>query len=678
MTKQPKARRSISPALTARVVALLAAGLAASPPADGRITKIVISSSESPTFGGTSFEGAGTYDKLRGVAYGEVDPLEPRNAPIADLALAPRNARGKVEYAVDFMILRPASGNRRILYEINNRGNVYSLNMLNDAPTAANDPTSAADAGNGFLMRQGYTLVLSGWDVSAATGGGRLTMSVPVAVNPDGSAIVGLSLEEFVVDNATTTSGALTYPAADQDKSRATLTVRHRYDEPPVVVPATGWEYATDRSVRLLPAGTAFATGSLYEFTYPAKNPTVAGLGFAGVRDLVSFLHGASADDFGTPNPLAGRIDTVTSFAFSQPARWVRDFLRLGFNQDEQGAPVFDGVLNWVGGASSGSFNHRFAQPFRTHRQHIGRWYPEPIFPFAAPVLTDPVTGRTDGVLRRCQETFTCPRIFDANSANEYWAKTGSLLHTDPLGTVDLRDHPNVRTYLLSSLPHSSGAPGATPGTCAQPRNPLVSNRVLRSLLVRLEDWILKDERPPSTQVPRLDEGTLVPPMPKSGVGFPDIPGVTYTGRSHTGDLFDFGPSFATLGIWSVVPPVLLASPYAILVPATDADGNDVAGVRMVEVAVPTATYTGWNTRSGPAWPDGCDASGMKVDFPKTASDRVATGDPRLSLAERYPTHAAYVDAVRDAALDLYRRGFLLAEDVARYLDEAEASPIGR
>jgi hypothetical protein len=264
------------------------------------------------------------------------------------------------------------------------------------------------------------------------------------------------------------------------------------------------------------------------------------------------------------------------------------------------------------------------------------------------------------------------------NSANEYWAKTGSLLHTDPLGTSDLPPHPNARLYFLSGLPHSSGTPVATSaGICSQPRNPLVANRTLRALLVELDDWVSRNHEPPANLVPRLDQNTLVPSLPQSGVGFPNIPGVAYTGLTHTGDLFEFGPDFASKGIWSVVPPVLRGTPYAILVPKTDSDGNDLAGLRMVEVAVPTATYTGWNSRAGVASPDGCDAAGMVLAFAKTRAERLASGDPRPSLEERYPGHEAYVDAVREAAWGIRAAGFLLEEDVLRYIDEAQGSSIG-
>jgi hypothetical protein len=653
---------------------LLVAGLIMAGSADARITKIVIARRESPTFGGTSFGAAGPYEKLVGRAYGEVDPSDPRNAVITDIGLAPRNARAMVEYATDIYILRPvdrSKGNHKLFFESNNRGNIRSFSVMNDARSGGNDPTTPADAGNGYLMRQGYTIVLSGWDITVAPGRGRLTITVPVAKNPDGSPVTGPALEEFVIDDTTTMTGELTYPAATLDKTLGKLTVRVLYSDRPVPVALEKWEYVDARTIRLLPAGTPFENGRLYEFTYTAKDPLVAGLAFAALRDLIAFLHHGAVDNFGTPNPLADDVRFVYSFTASQPSRFIHDFLYFGFNQDEQGAPVFDAVLSWLGGASGGFFNYRFAQPGRTHRQHIARWYPERQFPFADQITFDPVTGKRDGRLGSCLATHTCPKIFEVNSENEYWAKAGSLLHTDTRGR-DLADPPNVRFYLLSSLPHG-GASG--PGICQQPRNPLVPGPSLRALLAAMDEWVVAGTKPPDSRIPRRRDGTLVASLPQSAAGFPVIEGVTYNGRLHEGELFDYGSSLDR-GIFALTPPRLLGSPYPALVPETDQDGNDIAGIRMVEVAAPTATYTGWALRAGPAAGDGCDAAGQKIDFAQTKAERTTKGDPRLSIEERYPTHDVYVKRVIDAAQELLQQRLLLEEDVERYIERAQASNI--
>ena len=521
-------------------------------------------------------------------------------------------------------------------------------------------------------MRLGYSVLSVGWDVTVAPGDGRLTMTVPVAKNADGSSIVGPALEEFVIDDATTMQGRLTYPAASLDRSKATLVVRTLTTDEPKEIPSSGWEYVNDTTVRLLPAGTAFQSGRLYELTYQAKDPLVAGLGFAALRDVTAFVRRAQKDDTGAANPLAGDVQQVYTHCTSQPCRTMHDLVHLGFNEDAAGKPVFDGVLNWIGGASGIFMNYRFAQPGRTHRQHIARRYPEFAFPFGNPVITDPVTTKTDGWLKLCLVTGTCPKIFELNSENEYWAKAGSNLTTDANGN-DIPDAPNVRNYLMSSLPHGAGI---GPGICQQPRNPLVSNAVQRALLVDLDAWVSSAKEPPSSRVPRRADGTLVPPLPQAEMGFPAIPGVTYNGVLHTGDLFDFGSSFEK-GILTTVPPKLVGTPYKALVPKTDADGNDVAGIRLPDVAVPLATYTGWGLRAGAAAGDGCDAAGQKIDLRTTKAQRTAAGDPRLSLEERYGTQAKYVDMVTAAAKGLVSDRLMLQDDADLVVKAAQAQKLG-
>jgi len=655
--------------------------------ARARITRIEITQVESPAFGGASFGDTGAYEKLVGRAFGEVDPRDrsdPAATLITDLELAPRNARGMVEYDTGIIVLRPidaSRGNRRLFYELTNRGSILTLRAFNDSPNGSTTNPAPADAGNGFLMRQGYTLLYSGWDMSAV---GTFASHYPIAVQRDGSPIVGPSVEELIFDNvppaAQPTTATLSYPAASLDPAQATLTVRTHYGDPQTVIAATGWRFNDARTIQLLPEGTQFEPGRLYELAYQATAPQVAGLALAAVRDLPVFLRHARADDTGAANPLAGRIDVVIGHGISQPARVLHDFVALGFNRDPHGGRVFEGVLDYIVGASSGFFNYRFAQPFRTHRQHIGRWSPERIFPFANQFVFDPITGQFGGRLIRCTLTDTCPKTLEANSSNEYWVKGGSLGHTDTLGH-DLRfDPPTVRTYLFSSLPHSSAS---GPGVCEQSRNPVSPSPGLRALLIDLDAWITRGTEPPASRLPRRADRTLVPSLPQRGVGFPRIPGVRYTGLMSTGDLFDFGPragdgilEFRTTrrGITSPVT----SSPYPVFVPATDADGNDVAGVRFPDIEVPIATYTGYGFRAaGYAGPDLCDAFGQMIPFAQTRAEREATGDPRRSIAERYPSHQDYVTKVTAAANALRRDRFLLQEDVDRIIEAAQASAVG-
>ncbi|HEX5282197.1 MAG TPA: alpha/beta hydrolase domain-containing protein [Micropepsaceae bacterium] len=661
----------------ASLVVLSAAAVA---PAEAKIVRLEITKVDKPTFEGMSFGSVGQYEKIVGRAYGEVDPKDPRNAVIVDIDKAPRDARGLVEYDTDFYILKPidlAKGNHRLWFEINNRGNMPSFPQMNDARVPNNDPASAADAGNGYLMRQGYSILEAGWDATAPAGNGRFTIHVPVAKNPDGTPVVGPSMEEFVVDDAKTMRGRLTYPAATMDKSKATLTVRTRYEDKPEPIAAENWQYTDEsgKAIELLPKGTPFKQGSLYEFVYQAKDPLVGGLGFAAIRDVASFFRSAKADAAGTANPLAGAIQYVYTGCVSQPCRAMHDYLWLGFNQDESGKKAIDGIQNWVAGSTGIFVNYRFGQGGRTQRQHIARWFPEFQMPFTNQVIDDPVSGKKDGRLQRCTASNTCPKIFEVNSANEFWSKDMAVGLVDAKGR-DRTDEPaNVRSYFIASLPHGA-ARGK--GICQQMRNPLGPGVVLRALLVDMDQWVTNGTLPPPSRVPRIADGTLAPPLPQAGQGFPKLTGVTYNGRMHTGDLFDYGPEFDK-GILTTLPPKLVGTPYPALVPKTDADGNDLAGIRIPEVAVPVATYTGWALRANPSGgDDGCDAAGQMIDFAKTKAEREASGDPRPSLEERYATHDAYVNAVSAAANALERDRLMLPEDAQAYTKRAQDSAIGK
>jgi Alpha/beta hydrolase domain len=684
--------------------------LCTTPAAEARITAITVTTTESPTFGGQSFGATGQYERVQGTLSGEVDPANPRNAVIVDIEHAPRNANGTVSYSVDFQILRPidlSKGNHRIVFEPPNRGIPLMFSYLNSSPSP-NNKLTAGNPGNGFLMNQGYTIVEGAWDTTVPVqnpASPLFGVTFPVATNPDGSAIVGAATEEFVIDfTAQPATEPLTYPAATADKSQASLTVRENYGDTPQPVPSSGWDYANASLTAVkLTSGNfggpgSFGPTALYEFTYRAKNPLVSGLGFAAVRDFATFLRNARTDDAGHANPVAGDVEHIFTFCVSQPCRLMRDFVFLGFNEVESGAAaagdrddhdhdgddrdrhekVFDGVFNWIGGGDGIFMNYRFAQPFRTHRQHIARWTPEFQFPFANQVITDPVTHKRDGRLARCQATDTCPKIFETNSENEYWAKGGSMLTTDGAGhDLDLDDVPNVRTYFMASHPH---APGTAAGICRQPQNPLLPSQVLRALLVDLDEWVSVGRLPPADRIPRLRDRTLVPALPQAGVGFPNIPGVVYNGIHHTGDLWNFGPEFDE-GILTILPPILVGTPYQVFVPKTDADGNDLAGIRVPDIAVPLATYTGWALRAAAAGDpvpivDGCDASGQRIPFARTKADRQAVGDPRRSLEERYPTHAVYVDLVTASAERLEAQRLLLDADVQAYIAAAQAAAV--
>jgi len=620
---------------------------------------------------GTEFGPAGAYLRLAGTAYGEVDPSHPLNAVIINLGKAPRNARGLVEYEIDFDIMRPADlgrGNRKILYEVVNRGRKNLLPVLHEAPetspTSFNDPATAADAGNGFTFRAGYTLVWSGWDPDAPRVNKGLGMRAPVATN-NGEPIVKTIRDEFVFGTRVPTTrltAPLSYPAATLEQGQARLTVRVREGDPGTEIPPHQWSYADARSIKLLPEGTAFQPGLIYDFWYPAQDPKVLGIGFAATRDLISFLRYEARDHSGTANPVSlnggnPEISAVLAFGVSQSGRYLRDHIALGFNQDEAGRKVIDGILTHVAGIGKVFDNYEFGQPYRTRTQHEDHGFPENHFPFAHAALTDPVTGQTGGLWRG--DGFD-PLVIEVNTSTEYWQKGASLVHTDPQGRQDIAIPASVRHFLVAGTQHG-GRSGmrAARGSGVHPRNPHDPTPALRALLVALDRWVSEGVEPPASRVPSIASGTLITP---ERLRFPAIPAVQPPG---------FANRVEVLQDW-VNPKPTTASPYTPLVPEVDGDGNEVAGIRLPDIAVPLATYTGWNLYKAP-YPEGelCDREGSYLPLAKTKAERQANGDPRPSLEERYDSREAYVQKVKEAVRELEAARLLLPEDAARFVDEA-------
>jgi hypothetical protein len=650
--------------------------------AEARITRVVFdpARSQSPTFGGLSFGDVGQYEKLRGTAWGELDPNDPRNKVITDIGLAPRNAAGMVEYSMDVFILKPidlAKGNQRAFLDFNNRGGMR-VGRLNQTDTN-NDPTTAAHAGDGFIMRQGYSIVANGWDFGAA-GAANMKISVPKLAG-----ITGPSYEYINFDNATSMSFTLAFPAATLDKSQAKLTVRARLDDAPVPLADSDWEYTSPAgtAIRLAPAGTPFKQSHVYEFTYTAKDAVVSGIGLAATRDWLTFLRNATAAE---GNPLAGHVQHTFSYSISQPSRTLNDFVALGFSEGEDGRRALDGILSHTGGGSGDQINYRFGQTGRTERNRQNHLYPEGVFPFAHQVMTDHLSGKTAGRSERCEATNTCPLRFEVNSANEYWVKAGSLLHSDTHGK-DLKEPDNVRYYLVSGTSHGVGDINDF-GNCQQPTNAVSPYRLHRALLVALDEWVSNGTKPPKSEMPRHGNrafavtrpGFQTGVVPQAELGWPTIPGVTYNGLITTRYFLDFGPELDSKGLITNYPPSLEGRPaYPIFVSKVDKDGNEIAGVRLPEVEAPIATTTGWALRrAGFSENEGCEADGQHIAFKRTKAERVAAGDPRRSLEERYKNHAGYVKEFRKAAEKLQKQRFLLAEDVPTYIDEAEASDVLR
>jgi Alpha/beta hydrolase domain len=659
------------------IASLLATSmLAATTVAQARTTQIQILS-RGTAFGGHSFAGIGQYEFITGIATGEVNPADSQNAIITDIELAPRNTRGNVVYQHNFYILQPLDfnkGNRKMMYEPPNRGG-KTYQTLNNTPNGTNDPAALTDPAildDSFLWTRGYTTVWTGWENNLAPLTDFVaTASFPVAHGKGNATITGPAYEYIVTGAATFT---LAYPAAtaNQGAPDAVLTHRVHLDDAPVVVPAGSWAYtdATRTAIKLTSGN--FVNNDIYEFSYIAKDPTVNGLGLAAIRDFNSFLRFAAHDDVGTPNPIKGHIDRIYTETSSQPGRTLNDFVHLGFNEDENHRMVFDGMMQWIAAGDGLNMNYRWSQTKRTNRNRQELLYLEGLYPFANVPTHDPISGTSDWRYKKCEQTRTCPLAMEFFSANEYWVKAGSLMSTDPTGKFDLPDHPLTRLYLLSSKQHGGAGNPASKGVCQQFLNPLDSAPVQRALWTALDEWSTRGVEPPDSQVPKLRDGTLVPPLPQDTVGFPHIPGVTYTGLKTTRYRFNFGPNFYQSFVPTINPPVITApyedNPangriYPSYVPKTDGDGNDIAGIRLPELTVPLATYTGWGLRSGVWANDGCEASGQYIPFAATSAARAAVGDPRPSVQERYPSYSVYRTQLVLAVDRLVRNRFLTCED---------------
>jgi len=654
-------RTRIAAALLA--LAPMTAGIAAA-----HVVRIEIERRE-PFAAGMSFGAAGPYERIVGRFHGELDPDDPLNAVIVDLDRAPRNARGRVEYSADFDILKPvdaARGNGTLLYDVNDRGRRRALHQFNSAPESE-DPKTATDAGNGFLLRHGYTVVWSGWLADLPAGRGLLRLSAPVAAGVEGPV-----WDEFLADAPGMVTGPLSFRPLSLDPAKARLSVRRRNLLAAEALPPGAWAYAGERAVRLLPEGRTFEPGAIYQFTYRAADPPVAGTGFAAVRDLVAFLRHAGRDAAGLPGPLAGiRFERAIAHGTSQGGRFLRDFVHRGFNEDEAGRIVFDGILPHAAVARL-FLNQRFAQPDRPYSlEHGAAGYPDARFPFAYETQRDPLTRRTDGLLALCAERRNCPRVVHTVTSTEYWQAGQSLVTTDAPGTRDGAPPSEVRIYHVAGTQHAIG-PTMPAHACALPPNTEVDPRpVLRMALAALDRWVRDGTRPPPSVHPRVGDGTLVA---TEALVFPRIPGAALPGRPNPQVAYDYGPDYDR-GIVSHAPPEPDGRRYGVLVPGVDADGNEIAGIRLPAIAAPLGTATGWQRRSAAAGAEGalCHLDGGFVPFAASRAGREAALDPRPSLAERYGDIGHWRNRVRDAARALVAQGYLLQEDAERIVERANA-----
>ena len=640
--------------------AMLALGaMLAAMPAAAQVSRMEITATE-PAFGGREFGAGGRYERLSGRVTIALDPDAPRNAGIVDLALAPRNAQGRVEATADLVILRPARPNGTLLVEVPNRGRELAGQLYHDA--AANDLLLNRNPGNGFLLEQGYSLAWLGWQADIPPGEGRgagLRLDAPVVPN-----VTGASREEFLFEHARNpVTVTLTYPAARREG--ATLTVRARTEDARTTPPGLSFRWLDDRRIEITRPAQGFDQAALYELIYEAKDPTVQGMAFAAFRDLAAFLR----HDGTAANPLAreGRstVNRAVLHGISQSGRVVRDFLHGGFNEDTEGRIAYDAMLPHIPGTRRSFTNARWAQPGRNPTPHGDRHFPVDQFPFSYAESEDHLSGRRDSLLRRCRITATCPLVMQTDSEYEFWGARASLLVHDTRGAqLDLP--PDVRAYLLTGHPHfalASATAQRVPG-CALPLNPLQAGAPLRALLVAMERWMRDGIAPPDSRYPSPAAGTLAP-----AVGlYPAIPALRYEGRHAPAQWVDA----------TAMPPVVRGE-YPVLLPRVDMDGNALAGIRLPVIEAPRATYTGWNPRAegfAPGLP--CTNQGAAVAFAATRAEREAAGDPRPSIAERWPDDAAYVAAVERAAARLVAERLLLPADAAAMARAAAAGTLAR
>jgi len=631
--------------------------------------------SRSPFAQGQSFGDVGPYQQLDGTVHFAVDPHHPANAGITDLQRAPRDAQGLVHCSADVRLLLPVTpqgGNQRLLLDIVNRGNPTVLTNFNSA-------VGRQDPGNGFLMRQGYTVVWCGWQDDVPATPGLIRIHVPEALDPTGKPISGKIAVTF--QPATPLQVHLLadrqhrpHPVTDRHDQDAVLTVQDHEDTPPVTIPRQQWSFARLEGDRVVPdaayvyLASGFQPGKVYQVVYTTTGAPVMGLGLLAMRDVVSFLRYGTA---GEGNPCAGQIQYAYSFGRSQSGRCLRHFLYLGLNQDERQRLVFDGLIPLVAGGWRGEFNQRFGQPSNYNKYSVKNR-----FPFHDTVQTDPDTGRTDGLLARLAARGKVPKIFFINTASEYWGGHAALTHTDLDGTHDLASSATVRIYHLAGTQHGPGNlqftdTGTRDDSLGQHKPNAVDYRpLLRAALVNLDRWVTAGTPPPPSRHPRLDEGTAVPPA-HTAATFQAIPGMHFPAHLRSIARLDFGLETEE-EILTIVPP-RVGKPYANLVAAIDEDGNELVGIRLPDISVPLATYTGWNVRHSDFGGPGQILSllGSTVPFPATRAERQATGDARLSIEERYASREDYLRQVQQAAEALVPQGYLLAEDLPTVADQA-------
>ncbi|HKD24982.1 MAG TPA: alpha/beta hydrolase domain-containing protein [Xanthobacteraceae bacterium] len=656
---------------------------------EARVTRITINSTTSPVFNGQMFGDVGTYEEIRGTATGEIDPLDPRNAVITDIHQAPLNANGKVEYTATFTMLKPVDMSRAsgvLIYGISNRGG-RALGFGNIGVTAANP------AGDGFDQKPGHVYLASGWqgDLVFNPALPAETINVPVVQGVTSPTFARFVTVAGNVNTRPLPGRGRTPDSLDTTKAKLISIARENNvgERTGVVeIPSSDWAFADCSSTPFpgTPSETmmclknGFDPNLIYELVYIAKDPLVLGVGMAAMRDVVSFFRRAAADDVGTPNPIAHEIEWVIGYGRSQSGRYQKNFILLGFNEDEDGKIVWDGAHPIIAG-QMGQFNIRFAQPGNI----ANIFEPGAEGPIWWGDYNDRARGRgVTGILERCRASDTCPKIFDDFGGPEIWYSRGSVGIAGTKGIEDLRLPRNVRRYYNASTTHGGGDGGFAVAQPPQPglmlaENPNPQTETRRALLVALVDWVTKGKQPPPSEYPRVSDGTLVPAT-ANAMHWPKIPGApTPDNVMNVLMDYDYGPDFRyndQSGVMTnVVPPIkqVIPTPAA----KVDEDGNEIAGVKSVLLQAPLGTYTSWNPiASGPLKGNEGSLAAGYIPFAMTKTERLASGDPRRSVEERYGSQEGYDCVVRHAAKHQVRMRFLLQEDADRLIAQAAASNV--
>jgi hypothetical protein len=648
----------------------------------GELQRIELLSRE-PWLGGKPLGKAGAYEKVRGRAYFAVDPGKPANQRIADIALAPQNAQGKVEFWGDFVVLRPidpAKARSTTLLEILNRGvtqmNGFFFRVAAGSQFALPDP-SPAGLDLLFPFDEGFTVAWMGWQFDLPEP--RMALKVPSA--PVNSVVRAVHIRGAADKETTRFSLARPgfYCADDPLQEDAVLTVQSRYDEAPQSIPRAQWSFSRQEHEASTPDPCrvtfpqGFEPGKIYQVMYRGVHPPIAGLGLAAIRDFVAYLKYGGVESVLREHPET--MQHVIGYGYSQSARFLRTFVYQGFNAEEQGRKAFDGLLIASAGAGRGSFNHRYAMPGQAGNSVLSVFRPVDLFPFTDAAETDTTTHDSGALLALAEQSNTLPKIFYTYSSTEYWARVGSLATTTVDGSRDVPLGASSRLYFIAGTPH---APGAFPPVHGRPNSDQQYEYLMNyesaiwafhALLLALDDWVAQGNPPPASAYPTLAQQDLVSP---SAVTFPHIPGVAFPAYLPRNWRMDYGLEFATRGIISKEPPTL-GAPYTILVPQVDSNGNETAGILLPHIAVPLGTFTGWNY-TVPRFANLDYLGGLVgsfIPFAQTRVGREASRDPRPAIAELYGTKGVYLDRVRQAAESLVAQRFVRREDLDTMLEDS-------